>query len=159
MFEDEISDPRTLYKLDCTSLTWSVPKQSIKTDVNHIWDVSFAEHQGKQRVFIAKGGKGLFAYNERTGKLEWSIRGKRCLSVAITTDEKGHLFHCVNYGGNRCVQMYTAEGKDLGVLQMEKGEFPGPWKICWCKNSSSLIMAHKTDGLWFISVIALKYPE
>ena len=62
-----------------------------------------------------------------TGKLEWSVK-KRHLSLAITTDEKGHLFHCASYGGNRYVEMYTADGTDRGILHMEKEEFPGPWR-------------------------------
>ena len=159
LFEDQSSEPRVIHKLDCSgfpSRIFSV-SQSIHTAIHDIWDMSFTEHEGKRLLFIAEGYGGLFAYNYDTWDLEWSVKGR--LNAGLTTDARGHLFHCVESSIKRCVKVFTTKGADLGVLQIEKDEFPEPWRIRWCRETSSLVMAHKRDWQWFISVITAKYPE
>ena len=156
LFEDASLGRRTIYKLDCSVFPAdSIP--FIQTELNEIWDISFTKHEGKQLLFITEGHKGLFAYNYGTGDLEWSV--KRKLHAGLTTDARGHLFHCVGSGEKRWVEVFTPEGTELGVLQIEKGEFLRPWRIRWCREISSLILAHRKSSQWFISIIAVKYPK
>ena len=105
--------------------------------------------------------QGVFAYNWRTGKLEWSECGDGVtLHAGLTNDERGYLFHCISIDGNRCIKMFTAaKGRDLGVLQVKEDKFISSWRIRWCKKTSSLIVAHKRGARWFISVISVKYPD
>ena len=126
-----------------------------------IWDMSFTQQENTQLVFMAGADKGLFAYNWLTGKLEWGVPGDEVtLHAGLTNDERGHLFHCISIDGNRCIKMFAAaKGRDLGVLQVKEDKFIGPWRICWCKETSSLIVAHKRGAGWFISVVSVKYPE
>ena len=162
LFEDTSSSPRTIYKLDCSGFPLiSGPTPLIRTELNYISDISFTEHDDAQLLFIAAGKKGLFAYNCCTGKLEWAL--ERYTSVGITNDERGHLFHCFQPVGdearNNAVEMFTAKGAHLGYLEIEKDEFFSPSRISWCRETSSLILAHKRIGERFISVFAVKYPE
>ena len=159
LFEDQSSEPRIIHKLDCSRFPSriSYTTQSIRTAVNEIWDMSFTEYQGKQLLLITEGYRGLFAYNCGTGDLEWSVEGR--FHGGLTTDAKGHLFHCVESGEKRCVKVFTTKGADLGVLQINKDKFPEPWRIRWCREISSLILAHRKSGQWFISIIAVKYPK
>ena len=157
LFEDASTYPRIIHKLDCSVVDFSSPTPFIGTVLNEISDISFTEHDNTQLVFITSRHEGLFSYNACTGELEWKIEGDK--SVGITSDERGHLFHCVGFHGEGCVDMYTTKGTFLGALHSEKDEFPGPWRIRWCKKSSSLILVHKRDGQWLISAIAVKYPE
>ena len=71
-------------------------------------------------MLIADGHNGLFAYNSFTGEREWSADGK--FFGGITADKRGHLFRVDDL--DNVVKMYRAEGTSLGVLQLEKDEFP-----------------------------------
>ena len=156
LFEDASVKRCTIYKLDCSVCPAdSIP--FIQTELDKIWDISFTKHEGEQLLFITEGYTCLFAYNCGTGDLEWSVKGR--LHAGLTTDARGHLFHCVESGEKRCVKVFTTKGAELGVLQIKKDEFPKPWRIRWCRETSSLILAHRKSDQWFISIIAVKYPE
>ena len=143
-------------------LAWlSDPTPFIRTEVNDIWDISFIKHYNTQLVFIAGADQGVFAYNCSTGELEWSVHNNKVkYHVGVTNDERGHLFHCIQINENRCVKMFAAKnGKDHVFLQVEKSNLNGPFRIRWCKKTSSLILADIRDEKWFISVITVKYPD
>ena len=158
VFEERSSLPRKFYKLDCAGFPTELsnPTRYITSVLNDVRDLSFAELSCKQQLFMTEGYKGLFAYNGCTGELEWSVKGE--LYVGMTTDERGHLFLCVNSGNNTNIKMYTTDGTYLGTLHLNKETFWRPWRIRWCKKTSRLILAHERAKQWLISVIAVKYP-
>ena len=129
LFEDVSSKPRTIKKLDC-SLSPSNPTPFIRTELNEIWDINFIEQDKKQFIFITDGYNGLFVYNGHTRELEWRIEGN--FFTGITADKWGHLFQVDDL--NKAVKMYTVEGTYLGDVDIEKDEFPHPWRISWCRE-------------------------
>ena len=159
LFEDVSKQPSIVFKFDLSIFPWWISDitQAIPAALKKIWDISFTEHKGKQLVFIADGYNGLLAYNGCTGEREWRVDEDDKFFAGITTDKRGHLFRVDDI--DNVVKMYTAEGSSLGVLQLEKDEFPDPWRISWCRETSSLILAHTIEWDRFISVINVKYPE
>ena len=83
------------------------------------------------------------------------IEGK--FFTGITADRWGHLFQVDDI--NKAVKMYTVEGTELGVLQIKKDDFPYPWQISWCRETSSLILVHAKGWQRIISVITVRYPQ
>ena len=70
------------------------------------------EVDGGERV---QGQNGVFAYNMATCKQEWASCGKppgmknRMKASNVATDGHGRLFVCDQ--GNKCVHMFSADGK------------------------------------------------
>ena len=99
----------------------------------------------------------IFAYSTAKQNLLWSIQGAvsgkemiRC--VSITTDNKGHLFACD--ANNECIQMFSTDGIYLGCL-VDRGQhgITSPRHVRWCKNTSSLVVVHCKNGVWFTSIL------
>ena len=79
-------------------------------------------------------------------------------SWGLTSDEKGHIFVCDE--ANACVHMFHVQHRQhMGVLLSEGQQGIGvPLKAEWCKEKSSLVLAHrnqKAHRKLFISVIKI----
>ena len=71
----------------------------------------------------------------------------------VTTDGQGHVF--VTDENNKCIQIFSAGGKYVGVLLKEGQQGLGePRRVRWNDATSSLVVAHKKDRNIFISVIS-----
>ena len=133
--------------------------ESIHTRYNMIVDMCATKYEGKE-LLVVNSYDSLSAFDINTGKSLWAVNGKlpgmeRDINACgVTTDGHGRLFVCDGYLGNRCVQIFSIEGQYLGSLLEEGDEGLGePSGIRWNSTSSSLIVAHRTNYKWFISVI------
>ena len=92
----------------------------------------------------------LCAYNASVNKREWIIKGTN--AQGVTTDGHGHLFVCDADRG--CVQVYSTDGRCLGVLISEgDGGLGKPMKIRWCESTTSVVIAHLKSSIWHISSV------
>ena len=92
----------------------------------------------------------LCAHNTLTNKREWIIKGTN--AQGVTTDGRGLLFVCD--ADRCCVQVYSTDGRCLGVLISEGDSGMGkPMKIHWCERTGSVVIAHLKSSLWHISSV------
>ena len=103
-------------------------------------------------LVTAHSYSGVYAYVAGTDKLKWYASGnqygldKWMNAVGITSNGRGQLFVCDT--SNNCIQMMSMDGTFLGtVLRLEN-----PQRIRWCCKTSSLVIAHRKQGLFSISV-------
>ena len=106
---------------------------------------------------------GIFAYNKAKENLEWEIEKilqgneKPMDAVDVASDGRGNLFVCDR--ANECIQMFSvSDGQYLGCL-IKKGEqgLGYPWRLKWCENKSSLIVAQIAGSEWSICTIYVQY--
>ena len=146
LYEDVSKYPLAVRWLDCNT---SPPQPASGINVTHtqqiqVWDMCFVKHGDNELLITTRGkGGGVYGYNTGTNKLEWIVKGqlygmkKNICAEAITTDECGHLFVCDTK--NVCIQMFSLDGTYLGcALQAGEQDLGGPWRIRWCKGTSSL---------------------
>ena len=87
--------------------------------------------------------------------MKGSFTGQRTKTCGVTSHGNGHLYLCERHNG--CVQMYTLDGRCLGILIGKGGQGLGePQWIQWCSGPSSFIVAHAKGGRWQISVVEVR---
>ena len=162
LYEDESKHPHVIRWLDCST---SPPSPATGSNVTHIriqsgiHDMCCAHVKGRQFLITAHGHKGISGYDASTDKLEWNFEGKVGYSgeaispQALTTDGRGHLFVCDKQ--NKCIQMFSVVGGAyLGtVLGTGRNALRKPWRMRWCDDSASLIVVHKKEKYYRVSIV------
>ena len=144
----------------------SVPvpiEDTIITQQCGISDICCARQGGKNLLVTTGGYRKLYAYATDTDALEWSLGGnlpgmdKEMEAQGVTTDGRGHLFVCDGNPGNGCVQMFSSGGRYLGYLLREgEADLGEPSLIRWNQETSSLVVAHRLNWRWIVSVVAVE---
>ena len=123
----------------------------------------YTRHGGKNLLVTTGGYRKLYAYATDTGALECSLGGnlpgmdKEMEAQGVTTDGRGHLFVCDGNPGNGCVQMFSSGGRYLGYLLREgEADLGEPSRIQWNQETSSLVVAHRLNWRWIVSVVAVE---
>ena len=159
-YEDHRSTPCEVYWLDCSIVP---PKPTDGISVTHtvqsqIQDMCCVQSEDKQLLITTQATYGIHAYNANTDTLEWSLMGKlpstrqEISAETITTDGVGGLFICDT--NNARILVCSVEGTYLGsVLREENQNLTKAWKICWCSEISSLIVAHRKEKRYHVSMI------
>ena len=149
-----------IHWLDCSAIP---PKEVSQKNVifpteNIIWEMCFVneEKNRKRLIIITAGNERIYAYNVDTKSLEWKTEIKGMKQVGIVSDSHGHLFICDLE--NKCIHMISvSDGQYMGCL-IERGDqgMGSPVWGVWSEETSSLIVAHRRDFKWFISVIKIQ---
>ena len=161
LYENQSLHMREVHWLDCST---SPPVVARNPSVTHahqgqILDMCSAETNGSVVLITTRDvDGGIYSYNAKTSKLLWTAVGKlptmkkNLNIVAVTTDQKGHIFACDN--GNRCIQMFAIDGTYLGAMtKCREISVQQSSLICWCKKSSFLVLSFLKNGQYCISKI------
>ena len=155
---------QTPYEVHCLDLSELQPKpavgkRSIYTQNHDIRGMCIAQNGDKQLLIVTDGDRGLFAYNTDTDKLEWKVDQKVLelkLFSGVATDGRGHLFVCDIK--KECIQMFSvSDGQYLGSLMKDTETFDGLRELCWCENTSSLVVARKWYRYVYAHTIHIEY--
>ena len=100
---------------------------------------------------VDEEGFSISAHDPDEKRRKWSVTEapteKPLSPQGLTTDGKGQLYVCDFY--NRCIQIFSTNGKYKGVL-LRRGEqgLGTPWSVRWCSSKSLLAVLHTTaeDG-------------
>ena len=150
LYEDRRRTPCEIRWLDCSA---SPPKpvagKSVTfTKQDAIWDMCCVKDNDDEDLLVTtRGYVGIFAYKLKTDERVWRVKGRRATKKgkeigveSITTDGRGHLFVC---GLDECVWIFSTSGNFLATLMRQKSlDTVQPWSISWCRETSSLIVAH-----------------
>ena len=162
LYMDEKSSARDVRYLDCSTFP---PKASNKTisvagglQDYFLYDLCSISQGNDQLILSSFGYKGIYALDASTGNTKWKIFEKLSgmdnwmRARGIAADEQNHLFVCD--ADNQCVQRFSLNGNYLGpVLRYGDQNLGIPNRICWCHNTSSLVVAHQEkNGPFFIDV-------
>ena len=130
------------------------------TGLASIYDLCCVQSEEKTLLIVTCGCIGVLAYNAPTGILEWNIKGnlpgmRKVLSAQrIAAGDFGHLFICDDY--NDSIQMFNLAGQYMGAVTKEGDSYIGkPWRIQWCINTASLVVAHVNSTKHNISKIQI----
>ena len=161
LYEDVAKLPHEVRWLDCSaSSPKSVQGRGIThTQQNFIQDMCCVDIGDKELLITTKGfGGGVYAYNTKTDKMEWSVEGKlpgiekNVRPVGVTSDGHGHLF--VSDNENKCIHMFATDGGYMGALLREEvqtlSQLAG---IRWSNKFSSLLVVHMVNERYSISAI------
>ena len=164
LYEDTFKNPSVVRWLDCST---SPPKlctdsNPIHTEQYFLRDICFAEGEEKVLLITSSYTNRMDVYDSSTGKLEWSVKGqlneneeKEIHPNGVATDGRDHLFVCDS--NNKCIQMFSTDGKYMGVLIKQGQQALGePHRIHWCKSTSSLVVAHAKKKYNHISVMRVQ---
>ena len=140
-----------LYVCSSSSATGTTLSGITNTRENYIEDICCVEDSDEPLIITTHSLKRrLCAYNSRSNEREWVVKGKDMQGV--TTDRRGHLFVCNSDKG--CVQVYSTDGRCLGVLISEgDGGLGKPMKIRWHERTRSAVIAHLIRNIWHISSV------
>ena len=164
LYEDRSKSPREVHLLDVigSKLKPAAGKSVFLTQNETIFDMCFVDDGARQLLIVAAGGKGLFAYNTYTDKLEWEVGGllagnkEDIQTTGVTADERRHLF--VTDFGNYCIQMFSVvDGQYLGCLMKDVETLGKPGRLRWCENTTSLLTAHLFESKGYLNVIKVRY--
>ena len=153
------SDPLVIRWLDCSSST-PQPVAELVTQQGSIYKMCCIEDEGKSWVVIIDI-LAIRCYNRDSGELVWKVEGKlpgmgeQMCPGDITTDRLGHLFVADFRNNCNCIHKFSLTGEYLGVLVKEGEQGLGePRCVRWNDATSSLVIAHKKDGGYYISVVS-----
>ena len=150
LYEDRRRTPCEIRWLDCCA---SPPKpvagKSVTfTKQDAVWDMCCVKDNDDEDLLVTtRGYVGIFAYKLKTDERLWRVKGRRATKKgkeigveSITTDGRGHLFVC---GLDECVWIFSTSGNFLATLMRQKSlDTVQPWSISWCRETSSLVVAH-----------------
>ena len=134
-----------------TSETGSTFRGVTSTKEKYIEDICCVEDSDEPLIITTPSlERRLCAYNASVNKREWIIKGTN--AQGVTTDGRGLVFVCDADRG--CVQVYSTDGRCLGVLISEgDGGLGKPMKIRWCESTASVVIAHLRSSIWHISSV------
>ena len=151
-----------IHRLDLNELQNSDSLIRIKPAT--VYDLCFAQYEGKELLVLAAGDEGVYAYNIETNQIEWEIDAKlpgmkkKMQATGITADGRGRLFVADWKEGNKCIQMFSvSDGQYLGHLMKDEEVLGAPGKINWCKKTSSLLSAYYLFEKWYFKVINFRF--
>ena len=144
LFVDTQEEPRKVRWIDCSRSTPKILK-SITTQQDQICEMIFSEEDSS---VIATADDCIHAYNTSTSKTSWKNQHESGF-VGITSDGGGNLFISTV---NSAIKVLSPSGEHRGYLVKEGEQRLGkPLAVRWCEMTSSLIVAHRRDGAWFLS--------
>ena len=165
LYADASRCPREVHWLDLSDgdPKPAAGKRVIHTQNKDIWEMYLIKAGKKQLLIVAAGDEGLFAYNTKTDKLEWEVRGKLLamkydISVwGVATDGRGHLF--VTDAVNERIHVFSVlDGSYMGSLLTGDDTLDCPSSICWCENMSSLVLVcYLPNGEQQLKVIRVQF--
>ena len=121
---------------------------------------------GEKRLLVTSCPSihGVQAYDTKTNKLAWQIKGKltgmekELEASSVAGDGRGHLF--VVDDANSCVQMLRTDGSYMGaILKYADNRPTNQCRICWCAGLSSLIVASVQDNSYHVGVFKISSVE
>ena len=111
-------------------------------------------------TLLIVGSGNLSAYNCSFGKAAWFVNGaignmdKEMCIGSVTTDRHGHIFVCD--WANSSIHKFSTDGVYLGcVLKAGEAGFGKPCRLRWCLKTSSLVIVHKKNDLFYIGALIL----
>ncbi len=156
-----VCDDKTLSGKAAQYFGVSETRQVIRTESNkEMSDMCCIQRNGEQLVVTVHKLDGIYAYNLRTGDLEWTVKNKlpgwkfHLDASGVTTDGRSHLF--VSDVGNRCVHVFCVDGKYVGpVIQHGERGFPARGRLHFMRNLSSLAITAKEEQ-WNTRVVKVE---
>ena len=129
------------------------------TKQGQVWDMCCVQHRQKQLLITTRGfDGGVYGYNTGTGELEWRMKcrlpgvQKEISPRGVTTDGRSNLYVCDD--SNECIQLFSVDGVYNGAIMKDvKPSLGEPCRIRWCFRTSSMVVAHLTNGFCRISKI------
>ena len=147
-----------VYRVDCST---APPTHQEETPIVYDgWERVLDMSTSHDLLVVTRRGDGVFCYTLDGGELKWRVSGKlsemehEIEAWGVTADYQRRLFACdVN---NKCVHALSVrDGTHLGVVAREGVEDVGkPCKVTWHQESKSLVVAHKKDRLYHLSVFS-----
>ena len=161
--EEDTYAPTAQNKYDVRRVDLSKFPQWLKTEIpislrefKCVHDICIVPRGNGDLIIITADSAGIFAYNARTGHLEWKTTRTgnvpKIWPLGLSYDNRGHLYVCDKENG--CIKMFSVEGEYLGVLmsgeivehgvtaQKGKQGLGNPRWIRWNEKSSSLVLIH-----------------
>ena len=161
LFVDKLRHPLEVCHLDCRALPPRPAERRVThTELFSATDMCCVRHGGKELVILVHGG--VYAYNMCTDSLEWSVTEKlgqstgTMYAVGVASDFRGHVYVCDSI--NKCISFFTATGQHLGVVSNDQVSVNQPWRICWSRGLSSLIVISKSNRNYRLNVLHV-WPE
>ena len=148
------------HQLDCS---WPPCLPSVPI-VHHyiVYDVCCADLNDTSLVVVACSISGIEAFNQRTAKSVWCIKGeipfneKHLNAFRITADDHGRLF--VRDDGNKCIHIFSVDGKYVTTLLREGEQGLGKLgEIRWSEGLPGLLVAHSKDKTTWISLVKIQF--
>ena len=158
LYVDELKKPCEIKWLDCTCAS---PKpnsrqNTIHTNSEKAQNMCYITDNNKKLLFFVNVQRELNAFNIENDKLEWCVKGKLpnnsevFVPFSLTADGNGHIFVCDV--GNRCIQMFSTNGRYMHALIKEGEQDIGmPMVINWNKTRSCLMVLHIHSDLWHVN--------